>query len=252
MQRVTRSIQSSGSINDELRGYFESESFLDIMRRVVSNMVAEESFQLALKKSVDAAVASAVEPFNKKLAEFEQHVPRVTDLEKKINDLESRLSAAQEEAKLAINKANDNEQYSRKYNLRFIGIEEKKDENCTELIVAFCKEKLGIVVPANTIDRAHQVGKKSEGKTRAILVKFMIYNSKLMVCIQKKLLKDSDFYINEDLTYINMKLFSHARKYASNIKSTWFSDGKLFVRGELDDKIYRIRNMGDFERYDFC
>lgn len=215
-------------------------------------MVAEESFQLALKKSVDAAVASAVEPFNKKLAEFEQHVPRVTDLEKKINDLESRLSAAQEEAKLAINKANDNAQYSRKYNLRFIGIEEKKDENCTELIVAFCKEKLGIVVPANAIDRAHRVGKKSEGKTRAILVKFMNYNSKLMVCIQKKLLKDSDFYINEDLTYINMKLFCHARKYASNIKSTWFSDGKLFVRGELDDKIYRIRNMEDFERYDFC
>ncbi|CAB3997118.1 Hypothetical predicted protein [Paramuricea clavata] len=116
MQRVTRSNQSSGSINDELRGYFESESFMDIMRRVVSNMVAEESFQLALKKSVDAAVASTVEPFNKKLAEFEQYVPRVTDLEKKINDLESRLSAAQEEAKLAINRANDNEQYSRKYN----------------------------------------------------------------------------------------------------------------------------------------
>ena len=73
-----------------------------------------------------------------------------------------------------------------------------------------------------------------------------------MVCIQKKLLKDSYFYINEDLTYINMKLFSHARKHASNIKSTGFSDGKLFVLGELDDKIYQIRNMEDFERYDFC
>jgi predicted RNA binding protein with dsRBD fold (UPF0201 family) len=67
MQRVTRSNQSSGSISDDLRGYFESESFLDIMRRVVSNMVAEESFQLALKKSVDAAVASAVEPFKANL-----------------------------------------------------------------------------------------------------------------------------------------------------------------------------------------
>ena len=67
MQRVTRSNQSSGSINDELRGYFESESFLDIMRRMVSNMVAEESFQLALEKSVDAAVARAVEPFKANL-----------------------------------------------------------------------------------------------------------------------------------------------------------------------------------------
>ena len=29
---------------------------------------------------------------------------------------------------------------------------------------------------------------------------------------------------------------------------TYFYDGKLFVRDELDDKIYRIRNMKDFER----
>ena len=82
-------------------------------------------------------------------------------------------------------------------------------------------------MPANTIDRAHQVGKKSEGKTRAILVKFMNYNSKLWFVFRKKLLKDSDFYINEDLTYINMKLFSHARKHASNIKSTCI--GSLMV-----------------------
>ena len=50
---------------------------------------------------------------------------------------------------------------------------------------------------------------------------------------------------------INMKLFSHVRKSAKNIKSSWFSDGKLLVRSELDDKIYWIRNMEDFERYNF-
>ena len=47
---------------------------------------------------------------------------------------------------------------------------------------------------------------------------------------------------------LETKLFTHARKYVSNVKSTWFSDGKLFVCGELDDKIYWIRNMDDFER----
>ena len=62
MQRVTRSNQPSGSVGDEFRSYFESESFLSTMRKVVSSVVAEESLQVALKKTVDAAVASAVEP----------------------------------------------------------------------------------------------------------------------------------------------------------------------------------------------
>ena len=252
MHCVTRSSnQSSGSISDELRGYFESESFLETLRKVVTDVVAEESFQLALKRSIDAAVGSAVEPLKEKLGGLDQYVLRVNKLEATICDLESQLSVVRKESNYAMNKANDNEQYSRKYNLRFIGIEEQKDENCTDKIVEFCKNMLRIDMPVSTIDRAHRVGRKTEGKSRPIIVKFMNYGSKLTVCMQRKLLRDTNFYINEDLTYINMKLFSHARKSAKNIKSSWFSDGKLLVRSELDDKIYRIRNMEDFERYNF-
>ena len=124
MHRVTRSSnQSSGSISDELRGYFESESFLETLRKVVTDVVAEESFQLALKRSIDVAVGSAVEPLKEKLGGLDQYVSRVNKLEATICDLESQLSVARKESNHAMNKANDNEQYSRKYNLRFIGIE---------------------------------------------------------------------------------------------------------------------------------
>ena len=214
------------------------------------DVVAEESFQLALKRSIDAAVGSAVEPLKEKLGGLDQHVSRMNKLEATICDLESQLSVARKESHYAMNKANDNEQYSRKYNLRFIGIEEQKDENCTVKIVEFCKNMQGIDVPVSTIDQTHQVGRKTEGKCRPIIVKFTNYGSKLTVCMQRKLLRDTNFYINEHLTYINMKLFSHARKSAKNIKSSWFLDDKLLVRSELG-KIYRIRNMEDFERYNF-
>ena len=40
--------------------------------------------------------------------------------------------------------ANENEQDSRKYNLRFAGLEETKEENCSEKIINFCKKKLDI------------------------------------------------------------------------------------------------------------
>ena len=45
-----------------------------------------------------------------------------------------------------------------------------------------------------------------------------------------------------------MKLFYFGRTNATQIKSIWPSDGKLLARGD-DDKIVRIRNNKDFERY---
>ena len=122
MHRVTRSSnQSSGSISDKLCGYFESESFLETFRKVVVDVVAEESFQLALKRRIDAAVGSTLEPLKEKLGGLDQYVARVNK---------------SKESNLAMNKENDNEQYLRKYNLRFIGIEEQKDENCIDKIVS--------------------------------------------------------------------------------------------------------------------
>ena len=158
---------------------------LETLKKVVTDVVAEESFKLALKRSIDAAVGSAVEPLKGKLGGLDQYVSRVNKLEATISDLESQLSVARKESKYAMDKANDNEQYLSKYNLRFMGIEEKKDENCTDIIVEFCKNMLGIDMLVSTTDRGHRVGRKTEGKTRPIVVKFTNYSSKLTVCMQR-------------------------------------------------------------------
>ena len=95
----------------------------------------------------------------------------------------------------------------------------------------------------------HRVGTKNTEKTRAIIVKFKDYNSKMAICKERKHLKGSNFYINEDLTTINMKLFNFGRTNVTQIKSIWpASDGKLLTRGD-DDKIVRIRSNKDFECY---
>jgi hypothetical protein len=116
------------------------------------------------------------------------------------------------------------------------------------LIVTLCNEKLGVAVNVKDIDRAHHIRTENAGKPRAIIVKFKDYNSKMAVCKQRKDLKGSKFYINEDLTKINIKLFYVGRNNVSQIKSIWPSDGKLLARGE-DDKIVRIRSAKDFEYF---
>lgn len=245
MSRTTRSNQSSNSIGDELQKYFESSAFQVIITKAVGDVLKEDSFQQFIKETVDTAVLNAIAPLNDKLAKVDSFIQQVTVMEEKLANLESKLISAEKDARSAAAKANDNEQYSRKYNLRFCGIEEKENENCVNSIVEFCNEKLGVSLTVDKFDRAHRVGKKEAGKTRSIMVKFINYNSKIAVCKCRKNLKGSNFYINEDLTQFNLRLFNFARG-ASSVKSVWFTDGKILVRGE-DDKVFRVRSMTELE-----
>ena len=69
---------------------------------------------------------------------------------------EAELNSTQSQVKLAIAKANDNEQYSRKYNLRIFGLEEKADENCTEFLKEFCATKLNFQLSVAEVERVHR------------------------------------------------------------------------------------------------
>ena len=58
-------------------------------------------------------------------------------------------------------------------------------------------------VSDDTVDRANRVGKKEEG-ARAIFVCLKRHKDKLTIMKNGKNLKDSGFYINEDLTKSNL------------------------------------------------
>lgn len=203
--------ESNSTTNQEVMAFFKSSNFTEVLKEVVS-------------KAVQEAVEKATRPLH----------ARISWLESKLEEVQAH--------------ANDNEQYSRKYNLRFIGIDEDEGEDCTEKIVNMCSDELNISVKKEEIDRAHRVGPKKSSSSRPIIVKFKSYNSKMEVCRKKKELKGSNIFINEDLTKANVKLFNHARKNCDRVKSVWASDGKILVRN-LEGKIYRIRKMSDFQKF---
>ena len=98
-------------------------------------------------------------------------------------------------------------------------------ENCAAKFVKLGREKIGLEVSDDTVDRANRVGKKEEG-ARAIFVCLKRHKDKLTIMKNGKNLKDSGFYINEDLTKSNQKLFYTARVKCVNADASWTSDGK--------------------------
>ena len=114
-----------------------------------------ENVQATIKNAIDAAIQSAVARFSERVDALES---MAESLKKRIGYLEAELNSNQSQVKLAIAKANNNEQYSRKYNPGIFGLEEKADENYTELLKEFCASKLNFQLSVAEVDRVHRVG----------------------------------------------------------------------------------------------
>ena len=81
----------------------------------------------------------------------------------------------------------------RRNNLRFMGIKEKSGldsetwEEIEEKVKVTLQEQLGLETDKITIERAHKIGKKEEGKRRTIITKFLNYKQREKVLKKLKL-----------------------------------------------------------------
>ena len=66
----------------------------------------------------------------------------------------------------------------------------------------FLQEELGLETDEITIERAHRIGKKEDGKRRTIIAKFLNYKQREKVLNKYKKLKlwEDQIYINEDFS----------------------------------------------------
>ncbi|VDI07398.1 Hypothetical predicted protein, partial [Mytilus galloprovincialis] len=162
----------------------------------------------------------------------------------------------------------DQNQYSRRENIRIFGIPENEGENLIDIIKDLCKA-MKVTVKDSDIVICHRIGSKGQGpssKPRIIMLRSS-RDLKVNMFTNKKLLKDNPVYksifINEDLTSMRFKLFQFVKKIET-VKSVFTRDGKIhcltknnskFVIESPDDlfKIgvdhvdYSLFGMGDLD-----
>ena len=109
---------------------------------------------------------------------------RVHDLEctndKQKSSLDSHKKTLERHGnKIAALERNEDQmqQYSRRNCIRVFGIPEEQVENTDDKICRLVREKLGVCIKKEDIDRSHRVGKKSTSKPRGIIVKLVSYRT---------------------------------------------------------------------------
>ena len=124
----------------------------------------------------------------------------------------------------------------RRNNLRFMGIKEKSGvesetwEESEAKVKVFLQEKMGLETDEITIERAHRIGKKEEGKRRTIIAKFLNYKQREKVLKKYKKLKlwEDHIHINEDFSEYTVENRRILFKRAKEIRK----------RGEFDKDVY--------------
>lgn len=185
--------------------------------KVVELLVAR--LEASLHATVEAAVRSALTAANQEIKRLSDDVATLAG---RVNELEGVVA----------DKTDDLEQYHRRANLRFYGIEETAKESTDDIVVGLCREKLGVELPKSAVSRSHRVGRQpgpaADGRRlhRPIIVRFVSYRDRQQVFNAKKRLKGSGVVIREDLTVRRAEVYREAvTRYGP--RNTWTQDGRV-------------------------
>lgn len=204
----------------------------------------KDTLTASIREAIGDVIQAAVTPFKEAIDKFDERVQEaiateITPLKEVIKHLHRKLDEVQ-------SKANENEQYSRRNNIRIHGINQTDDEDCYEEVINFCDRELNIAIDRSEIDRAHRVGRpNNDARSRPIIVKLKSFHTKLNIMKNKRKLRGKPLYVNEDLTKANQQLLMYARKECRVTGLVYTTDGYIFVKRKSDNKIFRIKKEED-------
>lgn len=200
---------ATGGSKDPDPDEYDDSNIKDMFKQILNEIKSVKTDMVGIKndlktcrnevselKSSNDFLSDTLKDVQSKQREHEHKIKKIDEQDEKIKVLER----ANKHLKSEIQRL---ELYSRRENLRFDGIKESDQENCSQIILNICKDKLGIVDATSRIliSRCHRIGKK-ENKTsrpRSILIRFQFSSHRDEVWNQRKKLKGTHVFINEDL-----------------------------------------------------
>ena len=121
------------------------------------------------------------------------------------------------------------EQYSRRDNMRIVGIPTVAEEDPVE-VVSKLGHDLGVIIRKEDISTAHRV--RSRGKRGdPILVRFVRREKKQELMRKKKVLREQkkEIFLEEDLTRMRAAMFFELRRDEA-VHSAWTYDGTIYCK----------------------
>ncbi|KAL9958060.1 hypothetical protein ACROYT_G035027 [Oculina patagonica] len=178
-------MMAASSVDNGESIYSDLKYSIDSLRKIVTEGFAKvhtdlDVLRAEFKADIDQ-VNSSIKDIEKSLSSTQSEVEELKEqfqteqkarskdldaLNKKIVDLERRLKQ-EVENNITL------EQYTRRENLRFNNIEEDEREDSKVVVYNILEKELGVDVSNIRFHAVHRIGKKTEGRCRPIIARFV-------------------------------------------------------------------------------
>lgn len=196
----------------------------DDLKTIVSAIIKD------VLKEHKSEIENLLEEKNQSLIKIiETQKCEIEGLKTQVGELAAENENLQKLAESAMSKANWNEQYSRKNNIKIHGLKESKTENVKELVQSVIRDKVGVSVSDDEILAVHRIpGRK--GHQRPILLKLKDNSTKGRIMKHRGEMKrktNNAQRFSDDVTKMNSDLIN---KLLNNqrIKSAWYFNGNVW------------------------
>ena len=210
---------------DSIKGLLSKEEMKDF---IISTI---EALKFELEKKIDKDIEVKVgEKVEEKLKE------KTTELHSRLDmlvyenvQLKEEVENLKKTADEALQRSNYNEQYSRKNNVKIMGITESPDEteeSLTDKVLHILSTKAKVNVNPYKIMALHRIPGKA-GMTKPVLLKLMNNSEKTKIMRKRKEMKGAGYKLVDDVTRSNSKLINKLLLH-EKIDSAWYFNGSVF------------------------
>lgn len=194
----------------------------EILKVNIKSLINDKAFLTSIANEVAAIVEEKLQK------SFDEIHGKVLEMNNKIATLELQNNQLTRD-NLKIQLELDNlQQYSRRNNIRIFGIKEEAAEDTHKVVLNMFSEKLKLKIDESAIDRTHRVGGNTS-KNRHLIVKFVSYQTRAQIILNRKLLKGTGITVTEDLTVRRLVLLKTAKQKV-NKENAWSRDGNIWIK----------------------
>ena len=154
---------------------------------------------------------SALKEISKKLEKLDTIEKGVNKIQVQLEDITIRVRAVEDEQQVLWDKIellefqrDQDTNRARRKNLIFYGIKEDGRDSykgCQEMLTGFLSDTIGFNLQSPfSIERAHRLGKKVNGKARPLIAKFCFFEEKETILSKRKMFKEKGFDVSNDQT----------------------------------------------------
>ena len=198
---------------------------------------------------------------------------KIAELEKKFKGISKEITKIKDDFNESINYVEDvlkhdidltweyavrNEQYSRKNNLRILGIDEQEGEDLEGKFISCMREDLGEEVKPEEVEIIHHVGPKKftignagnstgdqqSARPRPVIVHLLSNKTKTRLLLKRRQLKGKKVVILEDMAQDLAKRLKKLKEKHS-VDSAWFTNGKIKYKLKDDPRIAELKEWKD-------